>query len=102
MTLDSQQQDRKINTGSVPLLTFDSVCLFHLSLNGGCVVIPHCGGVFLKDFFFLMWVILKVFIEFAPGPGIKPEPPALEGKVLTTGPPGKSPHCSFNLHFSDN
>ena len=23
-------------------------------------------------------------------PGIKPTPPALEGKVLTTGPPGKS------------
>ena len=26
----------------------------------------------------------------APGPGIKPAPPALEGEVLTTGPPGKS------------
>ena len=26
----------------------------------------------------------------APQPGIKPTPPALEGKVLTTGPPGKS------------
>ena len=26
----------------------------------------------------------------APWPGIKPAPPALEGKVLTTGPPGKS------------
>ena len=49
-----------------------------------------------------MWIIFKVFIEFALGPGIKPEPPALEGEVLTTGPPGNSPHCSFNLHFSDN
>ena len=26
----------------------------------------------------------------APQPGIKPTPPALEGKVLTTGPPGRS------------
>ena len=26
----------------------------------------------------------------APRPGIKPTPPALEGEVLTTGPPGKS------------
>ena len=28
-------------------------------------------------------------------PGIKPAPPALEGKVLTTGPPGKSPMSYF-------
>ena len=59
-----------------------------------------------------MWTILKVFIEFvtvlllcfgflapwqvrpysAPWPEIKPAPPALEGKVLITGPPGKSLH----------
>ena len=59
-----------------------------------------------------MWTIFKVFIEFVtilllfcvfgffgpkacgilgPPPGIEPIPPALEGKVLTTGPPGKSP-----------
>ena len=59
-----------------------------------------------------MCTILKVFIEFvtilllfyvfwffgpeacgilAPRPGIEPAPPALEGRVLTTGPPGKSP-----------
>ena len=30
--------------------------------------------------------------------GIEPSPPALEGKVLTTGPPGKSlDHLSLNL-----
>ena len=30
----------------------------------------------------------------APRPGIKPTPPALEGEVLTTGPPEESPsHC---------
>ena len=30
-----------------------------------------------------------------PWPGIEPAPPALEGKVLTTGPPGKSPIYRF-------
>ena len=32
----------------------------------------------------------------APQPGMKPAPPALEGKVLTTGPPGKS---QFSMYF---
>ena len=31
----------------------------------------------------------------APQPGIEPVPPALEGGVLTTGPPGKSPLIIF-------
>ena len=26
----------------------------------------------------------------APRPGLKPAPPALEGEILTSGPPGKS------------
>ena len=62
-----------------------------------------------------MWTIFKVFIEFviilllfyvldfgheacgilAPWPGIEPALPALEGEVLTTGPPGKSREISF-------
>ena len=33
----------------------------------------------------------------APPPGIDPAPPALEGKVLTTGPPGRSRTASFDL-----
>ena len=62
-------------------------------------------------FFFLMWTISKTFIEFvtilllfylfgsfgheaygisAPCQGTEPTSPTLEGKVLTTGPPGKS------------
>ena len=56
-----------------------------------------------------MWTLFKVFIEYitilllffffnvlaflvlilAPQPGIVPTPLALEGEVLTTGPPGK-------------
>ena len=68
-----------------------------------------------------MWTIFKVFIEFvtilllfyvldfwpwgmwhvacgilAPTPGFEPAPPALEGEVLTTGPPGKSLLIPFN------
>ena len=31
----------------------------------------------------------------APRPGIEPAPPALQGKVLTTGPQGKSLHILF-------
>ena len=66
-----------------------------------------------------MWTTFKVFIEFvtnilffmfwffgceargilAPWPGIKLASPALEGKVLTTGPPGKSHQSVFNSHL---
>ena len=63
-----------------------------------------------------MWTIFKVFIEFiktllvfcvfgfvapmhmgilAPRRGTEPPPPALEGEVLTTGPPGKSQTLSL-------
>ena len=33
---------------------------------------------------------LQAYGISAPGPRIKPTSPALEGDVLTTGPPGKS------------
>ena len=70
---------------------------------------------------FLMWMIFKGFTQFvtilllfvmfwlfgcetcgilAPQPGIESAPPALEGKVLTTGPPGKSLTMAiFNNHL---
>ena len=62
--------------------------------------------IFFKDFF--IWTILKIFIEpiailllfyvlvfgLVPQPG-EPTPPALEGEVLTTGPPGKSHFCIY-------
>ena len=32
----------------------------------------------------------------APPPGIELAPPVLEGEVLTTGPPGKSPSEDFS------
>ena len=34
-----------------------------------------------------------------PRPGIEPTPPALEGKVLTTGSPGKS-QAEISLHHT--
>ena len=52
----------------------------------------------------MLWCFLVVFCFFfflvtsrisAPQQKIEPVPPALEGKVLTTGPPGKSPLSSF-------
>ena len=38
-----------------------------------------------------------------PRPGIDPVPPALTGRFLTTAPPGKSTHDSFeiSLHLAD-
>ena len=38
---------------------------------------------------------LKAFGILAFQPGIEPTPLALKGEVLTTGPPGKSPHAAI-------
>ena len=57
-------------------------------------------GPFLKSllnllqycFCFMFWFFGREACGIlAPRLGIKPAPPALEGEVLTTGPPGKSP-----------
>ena len=40
----------------------------------------------------LCFGLLALRHVLAPLPGIESTPPALEGEVLTTGPPGKSPH----------
>ena len=80
-------------------------------------ILNHCATwevlfFFYFRFFFDVDHFLKVFIEFgyniasvflcfgfcgheacgilASRPGMEPSPPALEGEVLTTGPPGKS------------
>ena len=50
--------------------------------------------------------MLFVFVFFcheewgilAPQPEIEPTPPALEGKILTSGPPGKSPLQFLIVH----
>ena len=49
-------------------------------------------------FCFMFWFFgHKACGILAPQPGIKPTPPALEGKVLTTGPPGKVFAIVFNV-----
>ena len=40
--------------------------------------------------FFTSWTTRLV-----PWPGVEPEPPALEGEVLSTGSPGKSPQIRY-------
>ena len=68
-----------------------------------------------------MWMILKVFSEcvktlllfyvtefwpprgvwdLAPQPGIEPAHPALEGRVSTTGPPGKPQQKGFKTQVA--
>ena len=81
---------------------------------------------FSPRFFFFMWTIfLKSLLNLVqycfcflswffgceargvlvPWPGIKPTPPALEGEVLATGPPGKFPNRVLvppvSQHFGD-
>ena len=94
------------NGGSRPRLSALTIAVFK---ERNCKYMkPTVHLVFLKDFFDVDH-FFKVFIEFVtilllfyvlvfqpggmwdPQPGIEPTPPALEGKVLTTGPPGKSP-----------
>jgi len=103
------------------VVLLDSLCfeiLQPLSLKGFCSV-TFCPlyptySLFLYRFFYTDLFLKKIFIEFlavlflfyiftficnshgilVPRLGIKPAPPALEGEILTTGPPGKSPNKS--------
>ena len=61
-------------------------------------------GNFFKDFIEFITILLLFYVlDFgsqacgilAPPAGMEPAPPALERKVLTTGPPGKSLLCRF-------
>ena len=63
------------------------------------------SGPFLKSLSNLLWHCFCFYVLvlwpkacriLAPWPGIEPILPALEDKVLTTGPPGKFPHISLN------
>ena len=49
--------------------------------------------------FYVLVFLLKSMWILGPWPGIKPEPPALEGKVLTTGPAGKPFFMYLNFSF---
>ena len=53
--------------------------------------------ILLPFFFSLFWFFgPKACGVLAPWPGIEPTHPALEGEILTTGPPGKSSHVSLH------
>ena len=70
-------KDRKVLKAATASLTstiYEN--LFLKSIKYG--FFPRCGSV------------VQRYGIIAPQPGIEPAPPALEGKVLTTGPPGKS------------
>ena len=74
----------------------------------------------VKELFFFMWTIFKVFMNLlqycfcfmfwffgleacgilAPTPGMEPTPPALEGEVFTTGPPGKTQNVFIWAYLS--
>ena len=41
--------------------------------------------------FFFFFLVLRHVGSLTPQPEIQPVPPALEGKVLTAGPPEESP-----------
>ena len=64
--------------------------------------------IFLKEVFIEFVTVLLLFyvLIFRPqgmcnfsSPGTEPTPPALEGEVLTTGLPGKSPGIVFYAQF---
>ena len=55
----------------------------------------------LLQYCFCFWFFgQEAYGVLAPGPEIKPNPPALEGEVLITGPPGKSLHPAFQKILS--
>ena len=56
--------------------------------------VDHFKSIYLVTVLFLFYLFIFLVVShvgiLAPQPGLKPEPPKLEGKVLITGPPGKS------------
>ena len=56
---------------------------------------PKIGYTILTLFFFFFFGHIEQHGEL-PQPGTEPEPPALEARILTTGPPGGSGH--FNSY----
>ena len=53
-------------------------------------------NLFQYCFCFMFWFfVCEACGILAPKPGIEPAPPALEGEILTAGPPEKSPSVLF-------
>ena len=80
-------------------MKFSLVCLLKFFIFICFKIFFQCGP-FLKSLYWVCYSTASVlcFVFFgpeacgiiAPWPGIKPEPPALKGEVLASGPPGKS------------
>ena len=61
---------------------------------------PFLQSLFQYCFFFMFWFFgHEACGILVPQPGIKPESPALKGKGLTTGLPGKSQLILTELLF---
>ena len=55
-----------------------------------------CIGLSENLYFLFLATLSSMWKAYLPDQGlIEPRPPAVEGRVLTTGPPGKSHVCSF-------
>ena len=71
-----------------------SPLIFIVPIYSKFALLPDPHSVFLYPpfffFFFYVWSQLAACGMLVPQPGIEPVPPALEGRVLTTEPPGKS------------
>ena len=75
---------------------FSVVSVPDFSLPNRCVVISHFVA------FCLVGCSRCGMWDLVPWPRMNLGPMCWEHGVLATGPPGKSPHCCFNLHFPDN
>ena len=107
---------------SIQLEWSASVLFSPIPLTVGSWPKPPISSSFLKKFYLFIWLrrVLAVVWGFfvapcglscpaacgllVPRPGIKPTSPALEGGLLTTGRPGKSPTIfshldKSNVHF---
>ena len=81
--------------------TFSSIShkeYFHCFFLRFCFDVDHLKSHYWICYFIVFVTCFGFFGQVACGilaswPGIEPTPPALEGKVLTTGQPGKSFHC---------
>ena len=111
-----------IHTNSAQVFQFLQILIKLFFFNSNHLnryeIVSHCGflrfffnGPFLKSLlsllqycfcflcsvFFFGWEACRIL---APPTGIEPAPAALEGKVLKTGPPGKTLSLWFWLAFS--
>ena len=90
-----------LGTGKPKYLIINSrsSCFFFFK----CFVLFSNIPIFFNKFIYLLIFIFGCTLQLCgilvPWPGIKPTLPALEGRVLTTRPPGKSRSSCFKYFF---